>query len=238
MEIRSAVTLARDGLEEGNRVIASKLNAILSVRCPELRIKCEEVLPGDSMQSASSKLKNAWHYLGTRVRRVDAIMPWTIGLLYPGPSIKEKDGRSAQDNVLWLIDVNGYLDQEMFDILERETQWTLADWQAIVVSPFEEHHLQWERYLDSILDSLSLAENQNVAQERIPKKYRSRPMPKKEAINFIGWPTHCQNERQALRWFSQSIKDGEYPCEELNKKSYVFDVRKFPVNAQKEMRAI
>jgi len=72
----------------------------------------------------------------------------------------------------------------------------------------------------------------------IPDKYRSRPMPKKEAINFIGRPTHCQNERQALRWFSQSIKDGEYPCEELNKKSYVFDVRKFPEKARKEMRAI
>ncbi len=69
----------------------------------------------------------------------------------------------------------------------------------------------------------------------IPPDKRTKPMSKTEALNHIGWPKHCQNERQAREWFSACIRDGEYRCEELNHKSFVFHVDDFPVEARKDV---
>lgn len=72
--------------------------------------------------------------------------------------------------------------------------------------------------------------------KKIPEEKRTKAMTKLEALNFIGWPTHATNERQARRWFTQSINDGEYDCEQINRKSFVFNVDQFPPDARKVVR--
>ena len=89
MNTKEAVNLALDGLEEGYRVIASKLNTILGKRCESLKIKIgSKSMPKiDSFHAACQKIKFAWHYLGNRVQPWETIYPWTLGLNYKGGTL-------------------------------------------------------------------------------------------------------------------------------------------------------
>jgi hypothetical protein len=69
----------------------------------------------------------------------------------------------------------------------------------------------------------------------IPTGKRSKPMSKKEALNYIGRPAHCSDERAAVDWFTRCISDGIYRCEELNRKTFVFHVDDFPYEVRKEI---
>lgn len=74
-----------------------------------------------------------------------------------------------------------------------------------------------------------------IATPMIPQAKRSKPMTKAEALNFIGWPAHCKTERQARDWLSRCIEDGEYRCEEINHKTFVFHIDDFPPEARNDI---
>ncbi len=71
----------------------------------------------------------------------------------------------------------------------------------------------------------------------IPAEKRTKPMTRLEALNFIGWPPHAQNERQARDWLTKSIVDGEYHWEEISgSKRGVYHLDDFPKECWPEIR--
>lgn len=73
---------------------------------------------------------------------------------------------------------------------------------------------------------------------RIPEEFRSKAMSKTEALNFIGWPSHAENLRQARKWLNDSIDDGEYKWERKGNKKGIYDIRQFPEECWPEIRKL
>lgn len=77
-----------------------------------------------------------------------------------------------------------------------------------------------------------------IKKRTIPSDKRTKPMTKREALNYIGWPAHARSERAAREWLNASIRDGEYCCEKLSNKQFVFHVDDFPEKCRDEIRKI
>lgn len=71
----------------------------------------------------------------------------------------------------------------------------------------------------------------------IPTDKRTRPMSKTEAMNYIGWPKHVRNDRQARDWLNSSIELGNYRCEPTrSKKQFIFHIDDFPEETRREIK--
>jgi hypothetical protein len=68
---------------------------------------------------------------------------------------------------------------------------------------------------------------------RIPSKYRSKPITKRRAAGLLG---RKGNQSSVTEWLSRCIADGTIQAEEQNRQSFVFDIRDFPDSAHRYLR--
>lgn len=93
---------------------------------------------------------------------------------------------------------------------------------------------QYDESVFAELEKLKIAISDPMS--KIPVKYRSFAMTKKEALNYFGHPAHFINERQALDWLTQGIRDGDIVAVEIHRKKMVFDIRQFPEKIRNEIK--
>ena len=87
-----------------------------------------------------------------------------------------------------------------------------------------------------IVGAKQLDEPTNFQSLSIPLEYRTKAMSKIEALNYIGWPAHCKNEKAARNWLNKSIEDGAFTCAETSsRKRFYWDKRQFPKECQREI---
>ena len=140
MDVRSVISLALDGLDEGYRVIAFDINEVLALRVPFVQIHCEAKREEDSITSAREKLLRAL----PKIQSLDIpsdlrnVNPWRIGLHWSHPE-------------QWLVSL--ICDNEDLDfpfrikMLQLQDRWDTGDWLKWVVEPVEQHRKQWIDWL-------------------------------------------------------------------------------------------
>jgi hypothetical protein len=159
MDVQSAVEVARRGIDMGFRVIGSKLNTIIDVHIPSLRINCDDLRNGDSMSLASECFKDGWDALGklgVPTLRLEKAYPWTLGLIYQLPNSKVSDGKILVYDEHHYVDASGYVDHSVLELLAKQKNWALADWKTRIVTPVEQYQKEWITTLAAIYEEADL----------------------------------------------------------------------------------
>jgi hypothetical protein len=75
------------------------------------------------------------------------------------------------------------------------------------------------------------AKSEATPQTKIPAKFRSKAMSKKEAAKLLGRPS----EDSAVKWLNNCIEDGTITAEQLTRQSFIFDIRQFHESTHAKM---
>lgn len=142
------VSLARDALNEGYRVVSSRLNSVLREKAPGVLIDAEPVRQGDSLRHAAEQLRQALPGLRT-LRQLPAsdshIAAWTVGFI--------NSTNNARMDLL-ASSLTGNIEEEMTfhcDFLrESRTHWAPEIWADCIKAPVESLHAENLRMLDEI----------------------------------------------------------------------------------------
>ncbi len=137
------VEAARDGLREGFRVIAARLNQVLRKRAPSIRIDADLPRRGDSLLRAAELVRQSLPSLRTMrpLPPDDAnVVLWTLGFVNDG-----QNARRDLTAVYW-CQLDEGLEQVCQFLEHREDHWSESQWAEWIKRPVEalqEAQLGW-----------------------------------------------------------------------------------------------
>ena len=130
------VTLARDALNEGHRVIAHHLNLVLLENAPDVHINADPMRTGDSLRHAAEQFRQALPGLRTRAplpARDSQVNVWTLGYI------------NWTNNPQCFVTVDGMDPAGEFDLgpictflRKRRSHWPPEVWRECIQAPVEQ----------------------------------------------------------------------------------------------------